>query len=328
VAILYQEVPEDAPADERDTLVQVDAVEKSLRALGYGTERLLCGLDLAPIIERLRTLAPSVVFNLVESLAGQQQLAILASASLEALEIPFTGNGSRSQRETGDKLRTKCMLRDAGLSTPDWRLPGDLDQDHAVPPGLWVLKPVSEDASTELDSESCVVDGAILAGALLDRQQRGSGWFAERYIEGRELNVALLQGDTGPEVLPVAEIRFLDFPPSRPRILDYAAKWEPESFAYRHTQRHFDFEPSDVPLLRRLEDLGRACWDLFGLAGYARVDVRLDAEGSPWILEVNANPCLAPDAGFMAAAREAGLSCEEVVARLVRAAGQSHVSYP
>jgi hypothetical protein len=58
VAILHQNVPEDAPADERDTLIQVEAVEESLRALGYGTERLLFDLDLTSVIDRLRTLAP------------------------------------------------------------------------------------------------------------------------------------------------------------------------------------------------------------------------------------------------------------------------------
>jgi D-alanine-D-alanine ligase len=329
VAILHQEVPEDAPADERDTSVQVEAVEGALRALGYGTERLMFDLDLAPVVDRLRTLTPAVVFNLVESAGTEARLASLAPALLEALDIPFTGNCSRGLRLTGDKLRGKRTLRDAGLPTPDWRMPDDLDGNPSLPPGPWILKPVSEDASVGLDSQSALVESARLAEALhACRYRDGGAWLAERYVEGRELNIPLLQGETGPQVLPVAEIRFLDFPRGLPRILDYAAKWEPESFAYRHTQRCFDFDPTDAPMLRRLEDLGRACWDLFDLAGYARVDVRLDAEGAPWILEVNANPCLAPDAGFIAAARQAELGIEEVVERLVRVAIHTHVSHP
>jgi D-alanine-D-alanine ligase len=319
--ILHQEVLQGAPPDEQDTLVQAEVVEQTLCALEYRTERLEFDLNLGPVVDRLRDLTPAVVFNLVESAGAEARLASLAPALLEALDIPFTGNGNRSQRLTGDKLRSKRMLREAGLPTPDWLLPSDLSHNQTAPPCQWILKPVSEDASSGMDGESSVVEGASLAAVLSDcRRRLGGEWFAERYVDGRELNVALLQGEKGPQVLPVAEIRFLDFPQGRPRILDYAAKWEPESFAYRHTPRRFDFDPSDTPLLRRLDDLGRACWDLFDLAGYARVDVRLDAEGEPWILEVNANPCLAPDAGFMAAAREAGLGFEDVVARLIRAA--------
>jgi D-alanine-D-alanine ligase len=270
-----------------------------------------------------------VVFNLVESVPGEPRLASLAPALLEVLDIPFTGNCSRGLRLTGDKLRGKRTLRDAGLPIPDWRMPDDLDGNPSLPPGPWILKPVAEDASVGLDSQSALVESARLAEALhACRYRDGGAWLAERYVEGRELNIPLLQGETGPQVLPVAEIRFLDFPPGLPRILDYAAKWEPESFAYRHTQRCFDFDPTDAPMLRRLEDLGRACWDLFDLAGYARVDVRLDAEGAPWILEVNANPCLAPDAGFIAAARQAELGIDEVVERLVRVAIHTHVSHP
>jgi D-alanine-D-alanine ligase len=321
VAILHQEVAEDAPPDERDTLVQVQSVDRALCALGYHTERLRLGLDLAPVIDRLRTREPVLIFNLVESLAGDQPLASIASVLLEALDIPFTGNGSHGLRLTGDKLRCKCMLRDAGLPTPEWRVPADLSGDRAAPSGRWILKPVLEDASARLSGESVLVDGARLADALSAiRHRLGGRWFAERYIDGRELSVALLQGERGPQVLPVAEIRFLDFPPGRPRILDYAAKWEPESFAYKHTQRCFDFDPADAPLLERLQEMSLACWGLFGLAGYARVDVRVDADGVAWILEVNANPCLAPDAGFMAAAHQACLGFDEVVGRLVRAA--------
>jgi len=327
--ILHQEVLEDAPPDEQDTLVQVQAVEQTLCALGYRTERLEFDLDLVPVVGRLRDLAPAVVFNLVESAGAEARLASLAPALLEALDIPFTGSGSRSQRLTGDKLRSKRMLREAGLPTPDWLLPSDLSPIQTAPPCQWILKTVSEDASSGMDGEFSVVVGASLAAALSDcRGRLGGDWLAECYIDGRELNVALLQGEKGPQVLPVAEIRFLDFPQGRPRILDYAAKWEPSSFVYRHTQRCFDFEPADTAMLRRLENLGRTCWDLFDLAGYARVDVRLDAQGAPWILEVNANPCLAPDAGFMAAANQAGMGFEEVIERLVRVAGHTHVSHP
>ncbi|MDX9976035.1 MAG: GNAT family N-acetyltransferase, partial [FCB group bacterium] len=110
------------------------------------------------------------------------------------------------------------------------------------------------------------------------------------------------------------------FPADRPRILDYAAKWDPASFAYSHTPRTFDLSPEDGPLVARLRELTDACWRTFGLSGYARVDFRVDAAGRPWILEVNANPCLAPDAGFAAALHEARIPYEQAIRRLVAAA--------
>jgi D-alanine-D-alanine ligase len=70
-------------------------------------------------------------------------------------------------------------------------------------------------------------------------------------------------------------------------------------------------------LLCQLAYLARECWHGFGLRGYARVDFRVDQEGNPWILEINANPCLSPDAGFAAALERAGISFPQAVERLL-----------
>jgi D-alanine-D-alanine ligase len=108
--------------------------------------------------------------------------------------------------------------------------------------------------------------------------------------------------------MPVSEIVFEDYPAGKSRIVDFKAKWIPESFEYVHTVRRFDFPAGDQPLIERLETLSLRCWDVFRLTGYARVDFRVDAAGEPWILEINGNPCVAPDAGFMAATAQAGIS--------------------
>jgi D-alanine-D-alanine ligase len=67
-----------------------------------------------------------------------------------------------------------------------------------------------------------------------------------------------------------------------------------------------------------LTEIARACWHLFGLRGYARVDFRVDQDGQPWVLEVNANPCISPDGGFVAAAAQVGLSLNDVVGRIIQ----------
>ncbi|HVR06542.1 MAG TPA: hypothetical protein VMW75_00715 [Thermoanaerobaculia bacterium] len=128
----------------------------------------------------------------------------------------------------------------------------------------------------------------------------------------------------GPMSLPVAEIEFVDYPPGMPRIVGYEAKWQPESFAYTHTVRRFPHDAASAPLLEQARRLAVAAWRACGLAGYGRVDLRLDECGVPHVLEVNANPCLAADAGFMAAAEQAGLTAAEVIARILVAAVERH----
>ena len=98
------------------------------------------------------------------------------------------------------------------------------------------------------------------------------------------------------------------------------AKWVEDSFAYRHTLRRTAFTATDRPLLDRLDHIARLCWHHFRLTGYARVDFRIDQTGRPWVLEVNANPCLSPDAGFAAALAQATIPFAEAMSRIMTAA--------
>ena len=145
----------------------------------------------------------------------------------------------------------------------------------------------------------------------------GTPHFAEDYIDGREFNLSVLATDLGPSVLPSAEIEFTDFPADKPKIVGHDAKWNEHTAEYMNTPRRFTFTHGDQPLLDELQSLARRCWEVFCLRGYARVDFRVDADGQPWILEINANPCLSPDAGFAAAVAQAGLTFDTVVSRIL-----------
>ena len=151
------------------------------------------------------------------------------------------------------------------------------------------------------------------------RQRLGGEWFVEAFVEGREFNLSLLGGSQGMELLPPAEMCFVGFPPGKPRIVNYAAKWDEHSFEFHATPRRFDFGAEDGDLLNRLAVTAEACWRLFELRGYARVDCRVDERGAVQVLEVNINPCLSPDAGFAAAAALAALDLPAIVARLLAA---------
>jgi D-alanine-D-alanine ligase len=136
-------------------------------------------------------------------------------------------------------------------------------------------------------------------------------------VEGREFNVALLAEDGTLCALPIAEMRFENWPSSKPRIVGYRAKWDEGSSEAVQTTRGFGTPPE---LAAALSELALRTSELVGIKGYARVDFRVDFEGRPTILEINPNPSLDPDAGFAAAAREAGLSYESTILRILDAA--------
>jgi len=319
IVLLHELLSGDPRADERDALVQLKLAERELEACGHRCHRLAVDLDFEKTRRWLADVRPDLVFNLVESLGGSSRLAHVGPALVEALGIPCTGAPSTAFLETTDKLHAKRRFAAHGLPTPRWLEDGDeVGQAFRLDPqARYIVKPIHEDASVDLDDEA-VVHGLAAARARLAAAARPS--FAEVFVEGREFNLALLEKRAGVELLPPAEITFEQWPQDKPRIVGYAAKWDEGSFESVHTPRRFDFPPSDAPLLARLSDLAHRCWRLFGLRGYARVDFRVDGHGEPFILEVNANPCLSPDAGFPAAAARAGLSSRDVVERIVAAA--------
>lgn len=321
IAVLHGEVAEDACPDEKDVLVQVDFVTEGLARLGHEPVAVPVSLDLAETARTLSTLSPAIVFNLVESLIGKGGLIHVVPALLEAMKIPYTGAGVEAILLTSNKLLAKKWLASAGLPTPPWFTATDGHRDPPIS-GPWLIKSVWEHASIGLDEDS-VIQGAdrerLLTEMAARRDALGGACLAEAFIDGREFNLSLLANtsESGPEVLPPAEIRFDAYPPGKVRVVGYRSKWEEGSFEFSHTPRSFTFSEADAPLLLRLEELALRCWKLFDLKGYARVDFRVDKAGRPWILEVNANPCLSPDAGFLAATLRAGLQFEEVLDRII-----------
>jgi D-alanine-D-alanine ligase len=323
VAILYDRLdgPESSP-DQRDVLFQAQAVAGALRELGYAPYDLPVSMDFGAFLHSLRSDPPLFTFNLMESIEGQGRLIHLAPCLLDALGIPYTGCGTDALYTTSNKLLAKRKLQGAGILTPHFYSMDDLQSPEARVKGTFIIKSVWEHASIGIGDDSVV---AVKRGTrLLQEMQRrlrtlGGECFAETYIQGREFNLSLLAAHNGPEVLPPAEIRFDDYPRGKRHMVCYRAKWDEDSFEYRHTPRRFTFLPADAPLLERLKKLSRECWDLFGLRGYARVDFRVDREGRPWILEINTNPCLSPDAGFAAAADRAGITFSQMIATILQA---------
>jgi len=318
VLVLHSDVGPDAPADEQDTLITARAVANALASRGHHA-------SLAPFVfdmEALRALIvehrADAVFNLVEAIFRQGELAAVVPTLLEKLNVPFTGCGAAPMALAGDKPLAKNILRLADLPTPDWHEP-PFDR---VPDGArYIVKSATEDASLGLD------DGAVITGPEAARQRRefcrnrhGGRWFAEAYIEGREFNISVVEQNGQPRVLPIPEMVFHKWDENRPRIVGYDAKWAETSSDYNETAREFRSEVEEPVLLPELTRLSEAAWRLFQLKGFARVDFRVSETGEPFILEINPNPCLEPGSGFAAAAEQAGMTYAEAIEHILAAA--------
>jgi len=296
-------------------LDQVNAVAGALASLGMphrmvGVKRLV---DLPGV---LAASPERIVFNLVESLHDQPSDANYFPAICRAYGKGCTGNGTHSLMLSLDKWLTNAMLRAAGISCPAGVLvpPGGRLRAADLPHPPYMVKPSSSDASEGIDARSVVprFGPALRAAVRRVHEDVGMPALVERYIEGRELNVALLEREGRVEVLAIAEIDFSAFGPDRPRIVDYAAKWLPDSFEFQNTPRRIP-----APLTRRQAEAVRrsalGAWHALRCRDYTRVDLRLTPAGEPVIIEVNPNPDITPEAGFWAALTAAGIPYEQFV---------------
>ncbi|MGE5841275.1 MAG: D-alanine--D-alanine ligase family protein [Deltaproteobacteria bacterium] len=321
VVILYDRIAQEGSnPDQSDALVQAEAVRRILKDLGHDPVEMTFSMDLKGFLKEIREASPQLVFNLVESVEGHGRLIHFPMSILDLLAIPYTGAPADALYLTSNKVLAKRLLSGAGIPTPPYYSPSDLKATNISLHGPYIIKSVWEHASVGLEETSVLEvksSGQLLAEMEKRRDQLGGDCFAEQFIEGREFNLSCLASPEGPEVLPPAEMRFIDYPPDKWKVVGYKAKWDEASFESLHTQRSFDFPKSERPLLQNLMDTARKCWHLFSLRGYARVDFRVDERNQPWVLEINANPCLSPDAGFVAAASQAGLSYKQVVKRIL-----------
>ncbi len=311
--IIYNKPNEGALTDELDVIDQVDFIEEHLKELGIDTYRRGITEDFMEEVASLATEKPDFVFNLVESISNKGELNYFIPALLNRYSIPYSGNPLDAMFITSNKVLANKLLRSSGIKNPSSFLPS---QNKLLIPGRkYIVKPIWEDGSLGITSDSvfeCKPGFEKIIEGLDDAH-----WFIEDFIDGREFNISILAGKNGPEVLPPAEIVFVDYEADKPKIVDFKAKWEVDSFEYINTVRDFPGNRLNRKLDKNLQESAISCWQLFGLKGYARVDVRTNSKDDVFIIEVNANPCISPDSGFVAATKQAGYPFIDVLQRII-----------
>jgi D-alanine-D-alanine ligase len=314
VVFLYEKLSENPKEDELDVIRQMKHIRKALTTLGYSTGEIPFSIDLDWVIKELKRQKPWVVFNLVETTLGTGQLLHIAPSILNYLKIPFTGAPLDALFITTNKVLSKKQLRVLGIPTSDWFMLNEMDKLN--PKLKYIVKPICEDGSLGLD-ENCVFRGNDKRFRKKIEKLNKKEYFIEEFIDGREFNLSVLGGKSGPQVMPPAEIIFQDYPDDKPRVVGYNAKWTEDSFEYTHTPRTFRFKKKDESLVKEIQSIALKCWNDFDLKGYVRVDFRVDHNSRPYVLEINGNPCIAPESGYVAATKRAGLTFPEVVKRIL-----------
>jgi D-alanine-D-alanine ligase len=226
---------------------------------------------------------------------------------LELFTIPYTGCSSYTAAICLRKHVVNAYLERSGLPVPRWTVVrrGGALSSVGFPA---ICKPAAEDASLGVEQRSVVRNTRALAARVDAMLERWDEVLVQRYVDGREINVGIL----GEHVLPISEIDFGAMPKGKWRIVTYQSKWAvgSEEDIGAAPRCPADLPPKVAAEVRRV---ALAAWRLVGGTGYGRVDMRIDARGQPWILEVNANPDIAPDAGLARMARVAGIDYAALV---------------
>jgi D-alanine-D-alanine ligase len=316
ILIIHNKIADGAGADELDVLEQSELVKKACLELGYTVGLTDMDLNLGEAMQKITSIGPDLIFNLVETLDNKGEFAYIAASLFNSLQIPYSGSPVFPLLLASNKVLSKQELTRAGLPTPPWY---DVKETNHLAPGKrYILKPTWEEGSLGLD-ESSVFHGSDEKFRKGLARYPSTHFFIEEYIEGREFNISMLAGEKGPEVLPLAEMEFHDYPDHKPRVMGFTSKWDEDSFEYTHTRRTFRIAERDSDLRESLNRLCNECWQTFGLRGYARIDFRVSKENIPYIIDVNANPCLSENGGFMAASHHAGYTSTEVIRRILGA---------
>lgn len=297
------------PYFEVDNLTPIEEYEdaaKRLKKVGINAYCLNIMDNLQTLLKDLKKNKPDVIFNFIEIYKENSRFEMNIVGLFELLKIPYTGAPPLALANCQNKILAKRILNNANIQTPRYivfRKPQKTYKCDLTFP--LIVKPAFEDASVGIDNESIVRNKAQLKKRIdYIFQYFMQPTLVEEYIEGRELNVAVL-GDKRPKALPISEIDFSEMPDHLFNIVSYQAKWEPKHEAYHKT-----IPICPAPLSKTIEQKAKKtalkAFKMMGARDYARVDMRLSKNNELYVLEVNPNPDLTEGAGFMRSAETAG----------------------
>lgn len=310
-------------ASEFDILEEMEAIAHAIETGGHEVSIFSVDDDIHRLIDLLDHNPPDAVFNLCEAVLGKAELEMPIAGVYELFDIPYTGAPALTLGIALNKAIAKSIFVANGISTPRHIAiyKGDELPRHELAYPL-IVKPIAEDASIGIDNNSIVYDQVALRERVrFIHNEFKEGALVEEYIEGREINVAVLgTKDGGFEALPVSEILFDTMPVGNPHIVSYEAKWVEESPLYKTTVPKCPAN-LDPTVAARAHELALRSADLLGLRDYGRVDMRLrESDNALFVLEANPNPDISRDAGFVRSTLASGRTYEGTLVHIAECA--------
>ena len=321
IVVIYNRDFEGAEADpenkaREDVKDVAEHIQRILSGAGFEADGLGVTGDVAAAMAALGERKPDAVFNLCESIHGDNRFEALMPLLMDLANIAYTGSCSFGLSLALRKEKVKEVLRGNNIPVPRGGLVASVEQCATLQLSFpAIVKPAREDASVGICSASVVRDSEGLEKrvvCVLENYRQPV--LVEEFIEGREIYVSVLERpDQEPQVFPFFEIDFSDMPADRPKIVSFEGKWVEESVEYKGTRPiRCEKMPPDLRAL-----IGKTAVQAFraiGLRDYARMDFRLSADGIPYVIDVNPNCDLSDLAGgYSKAAKAAGLSYKELI---------------
>jgi D-alanine-D-alanine ligase len=257
--------------------------------------------ELRELIDHLDRHRPDVVFNLCEAPLGRPDLEAHVASLFEWAGVRFTGNPSQTLALCRRKDLVDGVLRQAGVAVP-------ARVEPTYPTFPCIVKPAAEDGSAHLDHDSVCETAEALQRTLA---RMPGPVVVQEFLPGREFAVSVWGANT-PEYVSIGETVF----ENDLRLITYAAKWQIESADFADTPLFYD-SPIDDRLRAAIEAAARGAWLAVGARQVLRVDIRLDAEGKPRVLDVNPNPEMGQGVGISRAVVEAGWEWRDFIHKLV-----------
>ncbi len=286
-----------------DTIETAKAAADALASLGHD-------VNLFDVTEEsfseLLYIDTEFYFNLTEGIGSIPKSFVDVAEELEKIDFPFSGSSSFSLALTTDKAKVKELFQKKGISTPKFvSFLGNYDFLTSLKFPL-IVKPSGEDSSVGINQDSVVFSERDLRKKIEKiKNDFAEPLLIEEYIVGREFAVTVFGNGRSAKVLPIYEVKFgLN---DKIKIYDYQTKWDQQSQTYID----MDFVcPTDtsLDLQKNIEELAISAFQITKCSDYARIDFRIAEDGTPYILEVNANPGLGPNAEVSISAKAQGIS--------------------
>jgi D-alanine-D-alanine ligase len=290
----------------------------TLKAMGHEVTPLPVHDDLGEIRRLVTEWRPQIAFNLLEGFDDVVIFDQNVVSHLELLKLPYTGCNSRGLLLARDKSLSKKLLAYHRIRVPEfevYRAGRAIRRPKRLAFPLMV-KSLTEEASIGISQASVVDnDDKLKERVAFIHESIGTAAIVEQYIEGRELYVGIL-GNQTLQALPVWELFFTNMPEGAKRIATDRVKW---SVKYQKKYGIDSGMAKDLPdgLAEKIQHVCKRAYRALELSGYARVDLRLDDAGTPWVIEVNPNPQIAKGEDFAASAEQVGISYETVLQRII-----------